>query len=136
MLDGAPELLTNKGPMVVGSVEDIHDVNTSTPFGNIISEMIRTRLVQRGLRVMDLRVRSSVLLERTSGEMLLSRDKRSLLPPPVAADIVTGTYAVGSGKVYVSLKIISANDARIEAAADFVAERTFDVDQLLLHGPG
>ncbi|OYV36146.1 MAG: hypothetical protein B7Z80_16425 [Rhodospirillales bacterium 20-64-7] len=136
MLDRAPDLLGNKGPLVVGSVEDIHDVNSSTPFGNIISEMVRTRLVQHGLRVTEMRVRSSVLLERTSGEMLLSRDKRALLPAPVAADIVTGTYAVGSSKVYVSLKIINPSDGHIKAAADFVTDRTLDVDQLLMTSGG
>ncbi|HEX2941472.1 MAG TPA: FlgO family outer membrane protein [Rhodopila sp.] len=136
MLDRAPELLGNKGPLVVGSVEDIRDVNSSTPFGNIISEMVRTRLVQHGLRVTEMRVRSSVLLERASGELLLSRDKRALLPAPAAAEIVTGTYAVGSGKVYVSLKIINPSDGHIRAAADFVTDRTLDVDQLLTSARG
>jgi len=135
MLDATPELLITKEQMVVGSVEDIQDVNSSTPFGNIISEMVRSRLVQRGLKVADLRVRSSVLLDRTKGEMLLSRDRRALLSPPVATDIVTGTYAVGSDKVYVSLKMIGASDARIVAASDFVTERTPDVNNLLLREP-
>jgi hypothetical protein len=98
MLDETPDLLTTKGPVVVGSVEDIQDVNSSTPFGNIISEMVRSRLVQRGLKVTELRVRSSVLLERANGELLLSRDRRALVPPPIAANIVAGTYAVASGK--------------------------------------
>jgi len=135
MLDGTPDLLTTKGTVVVGSVEDIQDVNSSTPFGNIISEMVRSRLVQRGLTVTELRVRSSVLLERTNGELLLSRDRRALVPPPIAANIATGTYAVASGKVYVSLKIIGANDARIVAASDFVTERTPDVNRLLRQDP-
>lgn len=135
MLAEAPELLTTRGPVVVGSVEDIHDVNSSTPFGNIISEMVRSRLVQRGLAVTELRVRSSVLLERTKGELVLSRDRRALVAPPIASNIATGTYAIASGKVYVSLKIIAANDARIIAASDFVADRTPDVNELLMLDP-
>jgi hypothetical protein len=135
MLNAAPDLTAEKTPMVVGSVEDIQDVNSSTPFGNVISELVRSRLVQHGVRVADLRVRSSVLLDRGKGEMLLGRDRRSLLPPPMAADIVTGTYAVASNKVYVSLKVIAAADARIIAASDFVTERTTDVNRLLLQDP-
>ena len=135
MLDAAPELLVSKGLIAVGSVEDILDVNSSTPFGNIVSEMIRSRLVQRGLPVTELRVRSSVLLERTMGEMILSRDRKALMPPPAVVNIATGTYAVGSGKVFVSLKIIRVSDSRIIAAADFVSERTADVNRLLLQRP-
>ncbi len=135
MLEAAPELLTGRGPMVVGSVEDIHDVNSSTPFGNIISEMVRSRLVQRGIPVTEVRVRSSMLLDRTKGELVLSRDRRALMAAPVAANIATGTYAVASGKIYVSLKIVTASDARIVAASDFVTERTPDVNELLLLDP-
>ena len=131
MFDEDPDLSSGRGSVVVGSVEDIHDVNSSTPFGNIVSELIRTRLVQKGINVQELRVRSSVLLERQSGEMLLSRDRRALLPPPAASEFVTGTYAAGGNKVYVSLKVIDARSGRIKAASDFVATRTLDVDELL-----
>jgi TolB-like protein len=130
-LNGTPEILTSHATVVVGSIEDIRDVNSSTPFGNIVSEMIRTRLVERGIHVQDIRVRSNVLLKRPQGEMLLSRDPKNLLPPPGVTDYVTGTYAVGSGKVYVSLKIVGAVQGQVEAASDFVANRSSDVDQLL-----
>ena len=41
------------------------------------------------------------------------------MPPPNAAAMVTGTYAVGFEKVYVSLKLVSASDAHIISGADF-----------------
>lgn len=131
MLDEAPELLTARGQVVVATIADIQDVNSSTPFGNEISEMVRSRLVQRGVPVTDMRLRTSVKLDRTNGELLLSRDRRALLPPPVATNIVSGTYAVGSSRVYVSLRVIGAADGHLVSAADFVTDRTLDVDQLL-----
>ena len=109
----------------------IRDVNSSTPFGNILSEMVRARLVQRGIHVQDIRVGSNMPLKREVRESLLSRDPKTLLPAPGVMDYVTGTYAVGSGKVYVSLKIVGAVQGQIEGASDFVANRTLDVDQLL-----
>jgi TolB-like protein len=39
---------------------------------------------------------------------------------PNTAAVVTGTYATSYEKVYVSIKLISATDARILAGADFV----------------
>jgi TolB-like protein len=133
MLAQDPTLLAAASPAVVGSISDIRDVNHSTPFGNIIADLIRSRLVQRELPVIDMRLRSAVELDRIQGEMMLSREVRDVRqPPPVAAEVVTGTYAVASGTVFVSLKIIEADNARILAAYDFEIVRTADVERLLL----
>ena len=43
---------------------------------------------------------------------------------------MTGTYATSYDKVYVSIKLVSATDARILAGADFVVPLQ-DVDGLL-----
>jgi hypothetical protein len=132
MLDENPTLMGSRAPVAVGSVADIQDVSHGTPFGNIIADFARTRLVQRGVPVTELRLRSSVLLERTQGEMMLARDRRAIYPPPAAADLLAGTYAIGSGRVYVSLKIISTADAHIAAAADFSVPLQGDAQALLL----
>lgn len=132
MLEASPTVQRSSGPVVVMSVADIGDVDRSTPFGNIVADMIRTRLVQRGVSVTEMRLRSSVRLNRTDGELMLGRNRRTLLPPPVAAEVVTGTYAVGHSEVYVSLKIVAAGDAHILAAADFVTPRSWNVEQLLI----
>jgi len=131
MLAGAPTLQDRGGPVVVATIGDIGNLDHSTPFGNIVSDMIRTRLVQRGVAVTELRLRSSVRLGRSDGELMLGRNPHTLLPPPLAAEVVTGTYAVGSSDIYVSLKIVAAGDAYILAAADFEMPRTWNVDQLL-----
>lgn len=135
MLNQDPALVPAGGPIVVGSIEDIRDVNGTTPLGNAIAELVRSRLVQRHFTTTDLRLRSQVLLDRPQGELMLSRDPRAVRPAPEAAELVSGTYAVGSGTVYVSLKILEAADARIMAAGDFMLPRTADVDRLLGVGP-
>ena len=132
MLSQNASLAPPGGPIAVGSIADIQDVNRTTPLGNAIAELVRSRLVQRHFDVDDLRVRSEVVLDKTQGELMLSRDRRVVRPPPAAAEIVSGTYAVGSGTVYVSLRIIAAGNAQIMAAADFMLPRSADVNQLLL----
>jgi hypothetical protein len=135
MLNQDPTLVPTGGPIVVGSIADLRDVNRTTPLGNAIAELVRSRLVQRHFTITDLRLRSQVLLDRSQGELMLSRDSRAVRPPPDAAEIVSGTYAIGSGTVYVSLQILAASDARIMAAGDFMLPRTADVDQLLGSAP-
>lgn len=118
LLAGSPDVSRNT-PLVVASVADVRDVETTSPLGNIVADMIRTRLVQDGHVATELRLRNEVSFNKKAGEFMLSRNRRALMPPPNAAAIVTGTYAMGFEKVYVSLKLVSASDAHILAGADF-----------------
>ncbi len=119
MLAGAPEVGAGT-QLVVASISDIEQVETSSPLGNIVSDMIRTRLAQDGHTSSDMQLRRDVNFNKGQGEFLLSRNPRTLMPPPNAAAVVTGTYATSSQKVYVSLKLISASDAHMISGADFV----------------
>jgi hypothetical protein len=133
MMAGAPQV-TDATKLVVASVANAEKLDASTPLGNIVADMIRGRLAQTGHTTAEMRLRSSVRLQKDGGEFLLSRDRRALMPAPDAAAIVTGTYAVGFEKVYVSLKLVSAGDARILSAADFVVPRR-ETDGLLGERP-
>jgi hypothetical protein len=66
-----------------------------------------------------MRLRSDISFNKKQGEFALARNRRALMPPPNAAAMVTGTYAVGYHKVYVSLKLTSVTDAHIISGADF-----------------
>ena len=120
MLAGAPDV-TAQTPLIVASVSDVRDVESTSPFGNIVADMVRTRLAQDGRAPSELRLRNAVSFKKGEGEFLLSRDRRALMKPQNAAGIVTGTYAVAADRVYVSLKLVSAADARILSGADFEA---------------
>ena len=50
----------------------------------------------------------------------MGRNARTLLPPTAIAALDSGAYAAGADKVYVSLELVSATDARILTGADFV----------------
>ena len=114
MLASAPSVTTDT-PLIVASISDAQHLETSSALGNIVSDMIRTRVVQDGHSASELRLRN-----RGEDEFLLSRNRHALMPAPSAAAIVTGTYAAGSDTLYVRLKLVSASDAHIISAADFV----------------
>jgi hypothetical protein len=119
MLAAAPEV-TRTTPLVVASLTDARTLQGSSALGNIIADMIRGRLAQTGHRTSEVRLRSAMSLQTGSGEFMLSRNRATLMPTPNAAAIVTGTYAVSYENAYVSLKLLSAVDSHIVAAADFV----------------
>jgi TolB-like protein len=119
ILAAAPEV-TGSTPIVVSSITDTQAINRGSAFGNILSDMIRTRLVQDGHTASEIRLRNTVSFHGDEGEFLLSRNRRALMRAPYAAAVVTGTYAASFDRVYVSIKLVSANDTHIISAADFV----------------
>jgi TolB-like protein len=119
MLASAPEV-TAATPLIVTSISDAQNVDTTTPLGNIMADMIRTRIAQSGHTVSEVRLRTTIGFNKGEGEFLLSRNRRALMAYPNAAAVVTGTYAASYNSIYVSIKLISATDARIIAGADFV----------------
>jgi hypothetical protein len=120
-------------PIIVSSVTDAQHVDQSSEFGNIVADFARTRLAQNGMIVSEPRLRSAMLLKTDQGEMMLGRNPVALVAPPTYSAILTGTYAVADANVYVSLKLIRADNAQIIAAADFVAKRYQDASNLLGH---
>jgi FlgO protein len=129
LLASAPQV-DGTTPLFVASIANIQKLETGSAFGNIVADMIRSRLAQTGHDATDMRLRSSVGLRNGTGEFMLSRDRRDLMPAPAASAIITGTYAASYEKVYVSLKLLSASDSRILAGADFVVSRQ-DLEGLL-----
>jgi hypothetical protein len=118
LLAGASSVAADT-PIIVASISDTENVEASSPLGNIVAELIRTRLAQDGHQASEIRLRRSVSFGRGEGEFLLSRNRQALLPPHFAAAMVTGTYAAGYEMVYVSLKLVSAADGHIISGADF-----------------
>jgi hypothetical protein len=111
ILAAAPEV-TASTPIIVTSVSDAQRLNISSPLGNIVSDMIRTRLVQDGHYAHEVRLRNTIELDRNEGEFLLSRNRRALMPPPS--------------------KLVAAADAHIISGADFVVSLR-DIVGLLGH---
>lgn len=118
-------------PMVVATVSNAEDLNQSAPLGNMVSDLVRSRLVQGGANVSEMRLRNAVRFDRRNGEMMLSRQTGALIRPPNTAIVVAGTYAAGYNRVYVSLKMVAVADGRIVAGADFSIPRGGEVEGLL-----
>lgn len=62
-------------------------------------------MVQRGLRVTEVKLRDVLVLHREQGELLLSREVREVSQAQNAQAVVVGTYAVSASVVYISLLV-------------------------------
>jgi hypothetical protein len=117
-----PDLALGRS-VVVGSILDVQRVDKSLPFGSLVADLARSRLVQKGVLVSEMRLRTAVLLDKKQGAVTLSNDRASVVPPPSAAAILTGTFAASDETIFVSLKLVAVSDARIVGAVDFVVPR-------------
>ena len=122
LVAAVPDLALGRS-VVVGSIVDVQRVDKSQPFGSLVADLARTRLVQKGVAVEEMRLRSAILLDHKQGAMALSNDRESVRPAPSAVAILTGTFAAGDDLIFVSLKLVDESDARIVGAVDFAIPR-------------
>ena len=105
--------------LIVASFVNVNNLEESSSFGRIIAEQITSRFVQRGHKVIELKLRQdSIFIREGHGEFLLSRDIRALSKTYSAAAVVVGTYAEGGDRLYVSARIVRPTDNIIISAYD------------------
>jgi TolB-like protein len=129
LLLGAP--LDASQPVLVASLVNVDRLNESSRLGRIFSEQIAGRMVQRGLRVTEVKLRDNLVLHREQGELLLSREVREVSQAQNAQAVVVGTYAVSASVVYISLKLVNPLGNHVIAAHNYAVPVDENVRTLL-----
>lgn len=120
-------------PVIVATVVQLDRLDASSRLGRLVSEQLGGRLVQRGLRVAELRMRESLALRSGQGELLLSRQAQEVARTQAAQAVLVGTYAAAPQAVYVSLKLVGVGNA-VLAAHDYALPMDGNVRGLLAAG--
>ena len=76
-------------------------------------------MVQRGLRVTEVKLRDSLALVPGTGELLLSREVREVGQAQDAQAVVVGTYAASPAMLYVNLKLVNPAGNAVVAAHSY-----------------
>lgn len=118
-------------PVLVATLVNVDQLTESSRLGRIVAEQIAGRMVQRGVRVTEIRLRDAVGLQREQGQLLLSRELREVSQAHHAQAVVVGTYAVSSRQVFVSLKMVRPEGNAVIAAHDYALGLDDDVRALL-----
>lgn len=126
--------ITKATPMLVGTIGDVNNVESSSTLGRAITEQISARLAQKGYKVAELKLRQGISIQQggsynpgASGEYLLSRDVRDISGEHKAAAAITGTYSVGVNKVLINLRLIDIRSGNVITAYDYVLPKTVDI---------
>jgi len=118
-------------PVLVATLVNVDRLGESSRLGRIFSEQIAGRMVQRGLRVSEVKLRDSLLLQPGQGELLLSREAREVSQAQNAQAVVVGTYAVSATVLYISLKLVSPVGNTVLAAHNYALPVDDNVRALL-----
>ena len=117
-LRGKPELFEH--PMLTSTFVHLDALDQTSPLGRIIPQQISSRLAQHGLHLVDVRLRTqSLLILKDHGEFALSRELGEINRDINAYSILTGTYTVLYGRVYVTAMILRSSDAAVLTSVDY-----------------
>jgi len=133
MIEAAPSMAQNK-PTIVATTVNIDDLNSSSTFGRLASQLVSSRLSQMGYLVMDVTYTQALELAPGTGEMVLSREASRVAAERQAQAVVAGSYAVGGDQVYLNLRLLNAADGRLLSATDVVLTLDENTRRLVASG--
>ncbi|WP_197911787.1 FlgO family outer membrane protein [Kineobactrum salinum] len=106
------------GPIIAATFVDIDNLQQSSTLGRTLAEMFATGLVRAGLTVMEVKMRDSLFIRETTGELILSRDIRRLSASHDAQAVLIGTYAQAESMVYLNVRIVRSSDNVVLGASN------------------
>ena len=124
LVDSGAYRLNPAGTIAVGRFIDRQAPTANEAFGSFVADLVRTRLVQRGLIVTEPHPPSLVPVNHHASRPGPARRGRAATVRAAGSEVVMGTYLEGPELTYVSLKIVANRSSRILAAVDFAVPRT------------
>jgi len=131
LLRGLQQPLDPNKPILVATLVDVADMRQSSDLGRIVAEQVSSRLTQLGYQTREMKFRGSFLVRQGGGEFVLSRALRDISRKQDAQAVVAGVYAVAHDGVYLTLRMIRAQDSAVIASYDYRLPIGADVAALL-----
>lgn len=117
---GQHKAYVNKSePILVATLVSVDELESSSRMGRSLSEQVAARLTQSGYKVVEVKLRGSLFMKRSEGELLLSREIAQISQSYRAPAVVVGTYSPAENFVHVNLKVVEADTQLVLAAADY-----------------
>ena len=127
LLNSCNVSLDNKNSIIVTSLVNINNIQESSTHGRMSSEIVASRMAQKGYYVKEIKLtQSKIFVRQREGEFALSRKIKEIASKHNIDALVVGTYAVGRQKVRISLRLVLTEDNRIACAHSYAVEHFND----------
>ena len=131
LIQRAGRALKPNKPLLAATFVNIDDLNKASSFGRMVSKQVSSRFSEHGVQVVEMQMRNNVFIKQRGGEFLLSRELRSISTEHNAQAVIVGTYAVARRNVYVTARLVRANDSIVLASYDYSLPMDQDVAFML-----
>jgi hypothetical protein len=92
----------------------------SSSLGRLVAEQISSRLAQHGLNIKEIKLRKdTIFIQQKKGEFMLSRRLKELGLDYDADSALVGTYTVTPLRIFVTARIVRAEDNTVIASHDY-----------------
>lgn len=122
--------LDKDAPIIVATLVNIDNLEQSSTLGRTISEQVASKLANMGYTVKEVKLRGTLFVKLSTGELLLSRELKDISASYKAQAVVVGTYSDASEYLYLNLKLVDA-DNNIRAGYDYAIPSNPLVNNLL-----
>ncbi|MBT0662856.1 hypothetical protein KI809_00955 [Geobacter pelophilus] len=126
----ASRRLPKERAVLVATLVDI-DTLSGSRLGRTLSEHLSTRLTKNGYKVVEMKLRDSIFVKQSEGELMLSREVREIGRNHEAQALLVGTYSESRGRVYVTIRLVGAADGTVISAHDYLLPIDANVRALL-----
>jgi TolB-like protein len=130
LIEQLGDKLNTSQPMIVATIVNIDDLNSSSTFGRTVSEQVSARFSQATYNMIEMKFRSYVFMKQDQGELLLTREIRDVANNHNAQGVIVGTYSLSNNSVYVNLKVIQPNTNIVLAGHDYAFPMDGDVKSM------
>jgi TolB-like protein len=118
-------------PVLVATLVDQEELSESSRLGRLVSEHIGSRLSNKGVRVVELKLREQLFMKGSTGALLLSREVRDVSQAHSAQAVVVGTYTSSGQTLYLSLKLVKPEGNTVVSAHDYAMPLNANIKGLL-----
>lgn len=136
MIGNTRSYLDPRRAIVPASFVNQDNIDSTSPLGRLISNMMASRFTQRGYAISQVKLRKSLLIQPGSGEFMLSRDLDEIRQSSGGQAVLTGWYTIAHQNIFVTAQVISLKDGTALASTDFELPSTGNVRALLGLKPG
>ncbi|MBF0109641.1 MAG: hypothetical protein HQL76_10735 [Magnetococcales bacterium] len=131
MINAVHEKMHKRAAILPASFVDEQNMDQTTPLGRLLSRQMSARFTQAGYRILEVKLRDNLLLQKGKGQFLLSDEVAKIRDTHEAHVVLAGSYSVAKNRVFANAQLIRIGDGVILAAEDFSMPLTPDLRRLL-----
>ena len=112
--------LDRTAPILYTSFVELSRLNTTSRLGMLLGDQVASRFSQHGHRLIELKLmKNAIVMKQNTGEFALSRDSRRIMDMHDAQAVLVGTYTLSGDRIFISARLVGAEDNIILSACYF-----------------